>query len=377
MKNLLLLFGLYFCFVISIFSETEKINILILNFLNKDPEQVEYNFLGKKIAEEFESVLSKSKQIQIFPSKPVSNQLNLLYRKDPSLKSVLDFLKLYQSNKNFTHILFGEFEVHENQIFIDVKLKNYKDFNLEKKLIIHFPELQKLEYWQLQSCAKATYLAEKEFEISIYDAYTRACLKPNESSLVQESSYKVYRQIQEIKLELSKLEKENSLQTCNQNCVLDSEEKSIECLQACPLLANFKEKNLELSQVYLGGYFGTEEVPRDLSTSVKIFREKYLDLIIQTLKNLPENSHLIIQGKMSKKYSQEADIFEKSRQKALKAKEILEKEILEQDKDAQKYLNKVKIEACADLCFEEYPSQLDSSARDNDVTFRIRVNNKN
>jgi len=376
MKNVLLLFWLYFCFVISIFSETEKINILILNFLNKNPEQVEYNFLGKKIAQEFESVLSKSKQIQIFPSKPISNQLELLYKKDPSLNSVLDFLKLYKSNKDFTHILFGEFEVHENQIFIDVRLKNHKDFNLEKKLIIQFPELQKLEYWQLQACAKATYLAEQEFAISIYDAYTRACLKPNEPSLVQESSYKVYRQIQEIKLELSKLEKESSLQTCNQNCVLDSEEKSIECLQTCPLLANLKEKNLEISQAYLSGYFGTEEVPRDLSTSVKIFREKYLDLIIQTLKNLPENSNLIIQGKISKKYSQEVDIFEKSRQKALKAKEILEKEILEQDKNAQQYLNKLKVEACADICFQEYPSQVDSSARDNDVTFRIRVNNK-
>jgi TolB-like protein len=376
---------IFFFFLFSIqtlWAGERKITVLVLDFINASESNSSFqsDFLGQKIAEEFRFVLSKSKNIEIFSADPLYKQLRIFQK--PNFGSnqgkILKFLERYEQRMQVSPVAFilsGEYRQKGDQIFLKMELRSRNEGTLVlvENVDRDFPQLNGAELWQLNACSKAVFLAEKQFEIRIYDGYIEACGKPHDSGTVLESSKRVWVKLQEDEKILARLDQTGQSKICPQKCLAESdEEKILHCFQTCQLTTSTQRKNLELSKIYLGGYEGLALVPSE-EKAIHKFRDNYLETLIETLKNLPSNTQLVIQGRISKKYSDEKDIFEISKKKAEKAKEIIQKEILGVSKENETLVKKIKIEACGDICFQEFPPQIDSSYKDNDVTFRIRM----
>jgi hypothetical protein len=375
---LLLSLGLY----TTIHSENIKANVLVLPFVNeikKDGKaQAQYDFLGQKIANEYRLLFSKTNGILLIDPKHIYEQVSILQKSGFSNneKRIMEMIERMEKREGesakFTHIVYGTYKQEGNNFFIKTEMKQRSGSKLLTidEIDQKFPKLQAPELWQLQACSKAIYIVREYFQFSLFDSYTNACTFPQENKTAMEISKRHYYKILELEREYADWNQPNS---CAKNCYSEeSDDKINACLNSCEYSHKLQKIQLDVARLSISGYVGLSESPVNQEASFNRFKKASLGKIIQILKELPDNANLIVQGRISTKFSASPEVFEKSQKKAQIVLDYLSKEISQKNPDSQDYLKKLKIEACGDICIQDFPSQVDSSGKDNDVTFKVR-----
>lgn len=368
-----------FLFVLFLFCNTifanDKTKIIILDFVNQSSQSPQYDLLNSKIANEFRFIFSKSTTLEVLNlQKLYPSLVEIQKNRDVnSYKKIINKIQLYLNSQNagsFDYIIAGEFLVENKNLQISYRLYQNTEglkLALERKPVFD-NSLALASYWRFQACGEALELVNSFFKREIYDDYTKKCKNPKQTSEILENSLEVYRKIQSLEQEFAFSETSTTRNLCLSQCYNETQEaKILQCLKSCDI--NYlQDTQKALSKIQIKGYKKLNTTPENYESNWKNFKEESLNSILFILKTLPDDYTLSVQGRVSKDFSNHPKILEVSKQKAETVKERLAQEISSIDKSYSELIEKLQAEGCADLCFSEYPLQLE----ENSVTFRIR-----